>query len=69
MATTKNVNNTEKCPLEKTGNTKELSEAEEMELFKKEFYAELERIPKNGTIMNLAVNISEKAFENMTEQR
>ena len=65
MATTKNVNNTEKCPLEKTGNTKELSEAEEMELFKKEFYAELERIPKNGTIMNLAVNISEKAFENM----
>ena len=32
MATTKNVNNTEKCPLEKTGNTKELSEAEEMEI-------------------------------------
>ncbi len=43
----------------------ELSEAEEMAIFKKEFYAELERIPKNGTIVNLAINISEEAFENM----
>ena len=31
----------------------------------KEFYAELERIPKNSTIVNLAINISEEAFENM----
>ena len=62
---TKNVNGTEKFPLEKTGSTQELSEAEEMELFKKEFYAELERIPKNRTITNLAVNISEEAFQNM----
>lgn len=61
----KNVNNTEKSALEKTGNAQELSEAEEMELFKKEFYAELESIPKNGTIVNLAVNISEEAFKNM----
>ncbi len=64
-ATTKNVNNTEKFALEKTESTRELSEAEEMELFKKEFYAELERIPKNRTITNLAVNISEEAFKNM----
>ena len=62
---TKNVSGTEKFALEKTGNIKELSEAEEMELFKKEFYAELERIPKNRTITNLAVNISEEAFKNM----
>lgn len=45
-ATTKNVNNTEKFALEKTESTRKLSKAEEMELFKKEFYAELERIPK-----------------------
>ena len=51
----------------KTGNTKELSEAEEMAAFKKEFYAELERIPKNRTITNLAVNISEEAFKNMKD--
>ena len=65
VATTKNVNNTEKFAFEKTESTRELSEAEEMELFKKEFYAELERIPKNRTITNLAVNISEEAFKNM----
>ena len=65
VATTKNVNNTERFALEKTESTRELSEAEEMELFKKEFYAELERIPKNRTITNLAVNISEEAFKNM----
>lgn len=65
VATTKNVNNTEKFALEKTESTRELSAAEEMELFKKEFYAELERIPKNRTITNLAVNISEEAFKNM----
>lgn len=64
---TKNVSGTEKFALEKTGSTQELSEAEEMELFKKEFYAELERIPKNRTITNLAVNISEEAFKNMKD--
>ena len=67
VATTKNVNNTEKFALEKTESTRELSAAEEMELFKKEFYAELERIPKNRTITNLAVNISEEAFKNMKD--
>ena len=59
----KNVNSAEKFALEKTGNTKELSEAEEMELFKKEFYAELERIPRDRTIANVTVNISEEAFK------
>ena len=64
---TKNVNNTEKFALEKTGSTRELSEAEEMELFKKEFYAELDRIPRDKTIANVAVNISEEAFKNMKD--
>lgn len=50
---------------EKTGTVREVSEAEEMESFKEKFYAELEKIPQNGTIVNLAVNISEEAFENM----
>ena len=36
-----------------------------MKRFKKEFYAEFERISKNETIVNLAVNISEEAFKNM----
>lgn len=62
---TKSVNSIEKSALERTSSTQGLSEAEEMELFKKEFYAELERIPKNRTITNLAVNISEEAFKNM----
>ena len=39
VATTKNVNNMEKFALEKTESTRELSEAEEMAIFKKEFYA------------------------------
>ena len=56
----KNMNGTEE-----TGGMRELTEAEEMAAFKKEFYAELERIPKNRTITNLAVNISEEAFKNM----
>ena len=64
-ATTKNVNNTEKFALEKTESTRELSEAEEMAIFKKEFYAEIDRIPKDRTIANVAINISEEAFKNM----
>ncbi|MCI9532459.1 MAG: hypothetical protein HFH38_12130, partial [Lachnospiraceae bacterium] len=51
--------------LEKTDGTKELSEAEEMAIFKKEFYAEIEKIPKDRTIANVAINISEEAFRNM----
>ena len=44
VATTRNVNNTEKFALEKTESTRELSEAEEMAIFKKEFYAEIDKI-------------------------
>ena len=56
----KGVNSTEE-----TGSMRELSEAEEMAAFKKEFYAELEKIPKDRTIANVAINISEEAFKNM----
>ena len=59
---TKSVNSTgETC------NTKELSEAEEMAIFKKEFYAEIDKIPRNRTITNVAINISEEAFKNMKD--
>ena len=59
---TKSVNSTEE-----TGSTKELSEAEEMAIFKKEFYAEIDKIPKDRTIANVAINISEEAFKNMKD--
>ena len=59
---TKNVNSTGE-----TGSTKELSEAEEMAIFKKEFYAEIDKIPKDRTIANVAINISEEAFKNMKD--
>lgn len=41
------------------------SEAEEMEIFKKDFYMELLKITKHGTVSGAAVNISEEAFEKM----
>lgn len=50
-----------------TGNTKELSEAEEMAIFKKEFYDELSRINNHRTVSNMAINISEDAFKKMKE--
>ena len=59
---TKSVNSTGE-----TGNTRELSEAEEMAIFKKEFYAEIDKIPRNRTITNVAINISEEAFKNMKD--
>ena len=59
---TKSVNSTEE-----TGSTKELSEAEEMAIFKKEFYAEIDKIPNDRTIANVAINISEEAFKNMKD--
>ena len=59
---TKNVNSTGE-----TGSTKELSEAEEMAIIKKEFYAEIDKIPRNKTITNVAINISEEAFKNMKD--
>lgn len=38
--------------VDKAQETKVMTPEEEMEVFKKEFYAELERIPKNRTITN-----------------
>ena len=48
-----------------TETTSKMSEAEEMAAFKKEFYADLERITNHRTVYSWSVNISEKAFENM----
>ncbi len=70
MATTKNtknVNSTEKFALEKTSGTQELSEAEEMELFKKEFYEDLSKINIHKTLNNVAINISEAGFKAMKD--
>ena len=64
---TKNVNSTEKFVLEKTSGTQELSEAEEMELFKKEFYEDLSKVTNHRTVSNAAVNISEAAFKAMKD--
>ncbi len=64
---TKNVNSTEKFALEKTSGTQELSEAEEMELFKKEFYEDLSKVTNHRTVSNAAVNISEVAFKAMKD--
>ncbi len=50
---------------EKTAGAREVSKEEEMEAFKREFYAELDKIPKDRTIANVAINISEEAFRNM----
>lgn len=64
---TRNVNSTEKFALEKTSGTQELSEAEEMELFKKEFYEDLSKVTNHRTVSNAAVNISEAAFKAMKD--
>ena len=58
---------TKKFALEKTGSTQELLEAEEMELFKKEFYEDLSKVTNHRTVSNAAVNISEAAFKAMKE--
>lgn len=50
---------------EATEKASKMSEAEEMEAFKKEFYADLEKITNHRTVYSWSVNISEKAFENM----
>ena len=57
---TKSINGTEE-----TSSMREVTEAEEMAIFKKEFYAEIDKIPKDRTIANVAINISEEAFKNM----
>ena len=66
-AKAKNVNDTEKFALEKTSGTQELSEAEEMELFKKEFYEDLSKVTNHRTVRNAAVNISEAVFKAMKD--
>ena len=45
----------------------ELSEAEEMQLFKKEFYEDLSKIIGHPTVSNAAVNISDAAFQAMKD--
>ena len=52
---------------ESTQQKTELSEAEEMQLFKKEFYEELSKIVCNPTVSNVAVNISDAAFQAMKD--
>ena len=64
---TKNVNSTEKFILEKANGKQELSGAEEMELFKKEFYEDLSKVTNHRTVSNSAVNISERAFQAMKD--
>ena len=56
------INSTE-SPQQKTV----LSEAEEMQLFKKEFYEDLSKIVCNPTVSNAAVNISDAAFQAMKD--
>lgn len=45
----------------------ELSEAEEMQLFKQEFYQDLSKIVGHPTVSNSAVNISDAAFQAMKD--
>lgn len=53
--------------VDKTQDTKAMMPEEEMAIFKKEFYAELSMIPRDRTIANVAINISEEAFKNMKD--
>lgn len=66
-SSSKGVHGTQKSASEKTGGTRQMSEAEEMELFKKEFYDDLARITTHRTVGNAAVNISEAAFKAMKD--
>ena len=52
---------------EATQQKAELSKAEEMQLFKKEFYEDLSKIICNPTVSNAAVNISNAAFQAMKD--
>ena len=52
---------------EATQQKPELSKAEEMQLFKKEFYEDLSKIICNPTVSNAAVNISDAAFQAMKD--
>ena len=62
MKNTKNVDGTDKAD-----RTYKLSETEEMEIFKKEFYDDLSKINIHRTVSNAAVNISEEAFKAMKD--
>ena len=53
--------------IEATQQKAELSEAEEMQLFKKEFYEDLSKVICNPTVSNAAVNISDAAFQAMKD--
>ena len=52
---------------EATQQKAELLKAEEMQLFKKEFYEDLSKIICNPTVSNAAVNISDAAFQAMKD--
>ncbi len=52
---------------EATQQKAELPKAEEMQLFKKEFYEDLSKIICNPTVSNAAVNISDAAFQAMKD--
>lgn len=52
---------------EGTSQTKKSTSEEEMAIFKKEFYQDLENIQLHSTVKNAAVNISDKAFEKMKD--
>ncbi len=58
-ATSVNVKN------EEASQTTKLTAEEEMILFKKEFYQDLEKIQRHSSVKNAAVNVSDKAFEKM----
>lgn len=44
-----------------------LSDAEEMQLFKQEFYADLSKIASHPSVRNVAVNLSDAAFQAMKD--
>ncbi len=64
---TKHVSSTKKFAIEKTDNTQKLSETEEMDIFKKEFYEDLSKVTNHRTVSNSAINISEAAFKAMKD--
>ena len=64
---TRVVHSAEKFTVEETDSTQEMSEAEAMTAFKKEFYDDLSKITNHRTVSNMAVNISEEAFQAMKD--
>ncbi len=57
----------EKKVLDEKIEKQDLSEAKEMELFKKEFYDDLSKITIHKTLNNVAINISEAGFKAMKD--